>query len=210
MITLRKATCEDSEFIARMVMMALHITEEENPRLYNHMVELVKDEKTLYHWSRAVIAMDATINTKNTSIIGSTLSQERQGSLPIGLCLAYDGIDYHERRVYSFSFVCKDRKPVSENNAELLAQPDESEAGEMYVDSLAVIPEYRGKGIGRMLLMDALKRAEDMALTPTILVNPNNTPAVKLYRSVGFEYGEEMRVFGEDYHKYKKTWHYPT
>lgn len=182
MIELRKATCGDSTFVAKMVMMALHITEEDNPRLYNHMVELVEDEHTLYHWSRARIACD--------------------GDTRVGLCLAYDGGDYHERREYSFSFVCKDGRPVSENNAELLVQPDESGVGEYYIDSLAVVPDYRGKRIGRMLIMDALRHSAELALRPTILVDPNNGAALRLYRSVGFVYAEEMRVFGELYHKY--------
>lgn len=73
---------------------------------------------------------------------------------------------------------------------------------EMYADSLAVIPEYRGKGIGRMMLMYALRRSVKLALMPTILVDPNNEPALRLYKSVGFEYGEKMRVFGTLYHKY--------
>lgn len=185
MIELRKATIEDCEFIAKMVMMALHITEEDNERLYNHMVELVRDRKTLYYWERCIIAIDDDCNNK-----------------PVGMCLAYDGVDYPERREYSFSFVCTDGKLLSENNSDLLCQPDEAGWGEMYVDSLAILPEYRGKGIGRMLLMDALKRSVKLALMPTILVDPNNESALKLYKSVGFEFGEEMRVFGVNYHKY--------
>lgn len=182
MIELRKATSSDCSFIAKMIMMALHITEEDNERLYNHMVELVEDKHTLYYWERCTIACD--------------------DNMPVGLCLAYDGVDYPERREYSFSFVCKDGKPVSDNNTDLLVQPDESGWGEMYIDSLAVIPEYRGNGIGRMMLKDALKRSVKLALMPTILVNPNNEPALKLYKSLGFEYGEEMEVFGTLYHKY--------
>ena len=189
MIELRTAAFEDSAFIARMVMMALHISEGDNPRLYHHMVELVEDEHTLYHWTRAVIATSSDLSDYGELV-------------PVGVCLAYDGVDYHERREYSFSFVCADGRPVSENNGDLLTQPDESGVGEYYVDSLAVIPECRGKGIGRMLLQDSLKRAAEKNLMPTILVDPNNEPALTLYKSVGFEYSEEMRVFGENYHKY--------
>lgn len=198
MIRIRKARKEDCSFIARMVMMALHITIEDNERLYCHMVELVEDEHTLYHWSRAMIAEETGDSTE-----GCMSSVRDDDALPVGLCLAYDGADYHERRVYSFSFVCADGKPVSENNGELLAQPDESEGGEFYVDSLAVIPEQRGKGIGKMMLCEALRRASMLGLTPSILVDPNNAPALNLYKSVGFVFEEEMRVFGENYHKYK-------
>lgn len=198
MIRIRKARKEDCSFIARMVMMALHITIEDNERLYCHMVELVEDEHTLYHWSRAMIAEETGDSTE-----GCMSSVRDDDALPVGLCLAYDGADYHERRVYSFSFVCADGKAVSENNGELLAQPDESERGEFYVDSLAVIPERRGKGIGKMMLCDALRRASMLGLTPSILVDPNNAPALNLYKSVGFVFEEEMRVFGENYHKYK-------
>ena len=54
---IRKATSADAEFIAKMVIMALHMEKEgdEGERLLRHITELVMDEGSLYHWSRAVV-----------------------------------------------------------------------------------------------------------------------------------------------------------
>lgn len=196
MIEIRNAKIEDVPFIAKMVMMALHITEEENPRLYHAMVELVRDEKSLYYWERAIIAVTPKgVQKQNAS---ATIA-EKEG--PVGMILAYDGADYHERRMYSFSYKCEDGGPVSEDVEALLAQPDETGEGEWYVDSLAVAPEAQGRGVGKQLLLHSLERARKALLTPTILVDPDNAPAMRLYTSVGFRYKEEMFCFGANYHK---------
>lgn len=180
---IRKATSADAEFIAKMVIMALHMEKEgdEGERLLRHITELVMDEGSLYHWSRAVM------------IDG------------IGACVAYDGTDYHPRRVRSFSFVCSDGLPIMEDNTALLAQPDETQAGEYYIDSLAIMPEYRGKGYGSLFLQHAVKEGTAMGLTPSLLVDPTNTGAVRLYSSLGFEGESTLHVFGTDFMKMKYT-----
>ena len=180
---IRKATSADAEFIAKMVIMALHMEKEgeEGERLLRHITELVMDEGSLYHWSRAVV------------IDG------------IGACVAYDGTDYHPRRVRSFSFVCSDGLPVVEDNSSLLAQPDETQAGEYYIDSLAIMPEYRGKGYGSLFLQHAIKQGIDIGLIPSLLVDPTNTGAVRLYSSLGFEGESTLHVFGTDFMKMKYT-----
>lgn len=162
--------------------MALHMeTEgEEGARLLSRFTELVNDEKTLYHWSRAYIIDN------------------------VGACVAYDGADYHERRLYSFSFVCSDGLPVIGDNSHLLVQPDETCAGEYYIDSLAIMPEYRGHGYGRQLLQHAVSTGKAQGLCPTILVDPANTSALKLYESVGFSGSETLFVFGLDYLKLRQ------
>ena len=180
---IRKATSADAEFIAKMVIMALHMEKEgeEGERLLRHITELVMDEGSLYHWSRAVV------------IDG------------VGACVAYDGADYHPRRVRSFSFVCSDGLPVVEDNSSLLAQPDETQAGEYYIDSLAIMPEYRGKGYGRLFLQHAVKEGTAIGLVPYLLVDPANTGAVRLYTSLGFEGESTLHVFSTDFMKMKYT-----
>ncbi len=182
MITIREAHKEDACFIASMVLAALHIDEHDDARLFHHMIDLVEDEGTLYFWQRCHIATDEGV--------------------PVGLCLAYDGKDYHERRLRSFSMPCSDGKPVSENNESLLQQADETGEGEYYIDSLAVVSSCRGKGIGRQLLVHAIAQAKEKGLRPTLLVDPANTSALRLYTSMGFKYGYGQFAFGMTYHKY--------
>ena len=56
-----------------------------------------------------------------------------------------------------------------------------------YLQRLAVDPDHQGRGIGRMLLDDALRWLAHHGAT-TVLVNtqPDNDPALDLYRSAGF------------------------
>lgn len=182
MITIRQACPPDIAFISSMILTALHIDASDNERLYHHLIDLVEDDHTLYSWHRCRIACKDGQN--------------------VGLCLAYDAKDYHERRIRSFSMPCSDGKPVSADDKSLLEQEDEAGEGEYYIDSLAVVETCRGQGIGRLLLQDAIDRGIRLGLHPTLLVDPDNASAVKLYSSLGFSYSRDMFAFGQIYHKY--------
>jgi GNAT superfamily N-acetyltransferase len=60
------------------------------------------------------------------------------------------------------------------------------DSGEPYVAGLAVDPEFQRRGIGRMLLLRALRAARDAAHGPVTLTVLRHVPAYRLYRSVGF------------------------
>jgi len=54
---------------------------------------------------------------------------------------------------------------------------------------LAVSPDSRGKGIGRLLTMKSIKEAQEMGFEKMILVsNTKLVAAVKLYESLGFRH----------------------
>lgn len=58
----------------------------------------------------------------------------------------------------------------------------------MNVDNLAVLPEYRGKGLGKLLLQHMMQLAEDKQCSGVLLqVNVNNSRAIEIYRKMGFE-----------------------
>lgn len=69
--------------------------------------------------------------------------------------------------------------------------------GYMYVDrgakeilgvDIAVLPEYRSKGIGGLLIRDLLMEAEEKGVPFNIQVLKQNTKALKLYERMGFVY----------------------
>ena len=76
---------------------------------------------------------------------------------------------------------------------------DETQSGEYYIDSLAVVPRFRSRGVGRGLLLQAVEQARRLALCPTLLVDPDNPRAQKLYTSVGFHHEGEIFAFGQIY-----------
>ena len=69
---------------------------------------------------------------------------------------------------------------------------DETSAGELYLDSLAVVPEYRRRGIARRLLLATKERADGMGLPCVgLLVDKGNPAGEALYASVGFRYVDD-------------------
>ena len=66
---------------------------------------------------------------------------------------------------------------------------DETQAGELYLDSLAVLPAYRRQGIARQLLLATKERADSMGLPIVgLLVDKGNPIGEALYASLGFRY----------------------
>jgi ribosomal protein S18 acetylase RimI-like enzyme len=60
--------------------------------------------------------------------------------------------------------------------------------GEWYITAVAVTPEARGKGVGAVLLEDAITRARDAGATSVTLdVDDKNVGAQRLYERYGFE-----------------------
>lgn len=60
-------------------------------------------------------------------------------------------------------------------------------AGEGHITNIAVHPECRGQGLGRQLVVRMLQAGREKGCEKfTLEVRPANTPAVKLYESLGF------------------------
>ncbi len=76
-------------------------------------------------------------------------------------------------------------------------------AGEGDITNVAVLPEYRRKSVGSMLISEIIKSAYDSKLTLlTLEVRKSNTAAQGLYKKYGFDIiGERKRYYrdnGED------------
>ncbi|MBU0725597.1 MAG: ribosomal protein S18-alanine N-acetyltransferase [Alphaproteobacteria bacterium] len=53
--------------------------------------------------------------------------------------------------------------------------------------TLGVLPQFRGRGLGRLLVLDCLDRAQDRGVRSMFLeVSERNRPAQRLYQSAGF------------------------
>jgi ribosomal protein S18 acetylase RimI-like enzyme len=77
-----------------------------------------------------------------------------------------------------------------------LAVADNRPAGVLLLNGnevtfLGVVPEWRGRGVGRRLLGLALERADGL----TLIVDARNTPAIRLYQSAGLEFVGAREVF---------------
>lgn len=109
---------------------------------------------------------------------------------PAGVIVGYNGAKLYELR-----------KPTLAIIEELCgAAPDiedETSAGEFYLDSLGVLPAYRGRGIGRALLVAARDRAFAMGFKKVgLLVDFDNRRAEELYSLLGFRRVNETTLLG--------------
>lgn len=75
---------------------------------------------------------------------------------------------------------------------------EETQAGEFYIDTLAVAPQYQGKGIGKALLEFAIEEfVKKRQQTLGLLVEKDNDKAKRLYEKLGFEVVEQIDIFGK-------------
>jgi ribosomal-protein-alanine N-acetyltransferase len=61
---------------------------------------------------------------------------------------------------------------------------------EAHITNIAVHPEFRRKGLGRLILLTLMEEAARLGIERmTLEVRVSNTPAIRLYKALGFEEG---------------------
>ena len=107
----------------------------------------------------------------------------------VGAVCFYDGADLLQLRLPVFNFIRQYFNPSF--NPE-----DETSSGEIYIDSIGVLPSFRGKGIGGFLLNHLIEeKVHKQGKTLGLLVEQENEKAEILYHRFGFSrVGEKMLV----------------
>ena len=170
-VLIKAAKREQAADIARLIMMAM--TEEcclyfcgegyGMTDFHRMMTVLVEREDSQYSYKNTLVAMD--------------------GDNIVGISVSYDGGRLHELRK---AFIEASHHYLGKDHT---GMDDETQAGELYLDSLAVIPEYRRLGIARQLLLATKERANSMGLPCVgLLVDKGNLAGEALYASVGFRH----------------------
>ncbi len=171
-VKIRQGTVSDAPVIARLIIEAM--TEECCAHYYGpeytlddfhaFMTSLVEQDLTQYCYKNTIVAY---IDDKTA-----------------GIAVSYNGADLHVLRkdfvegLYD-TFHRDFRGRIN----------DETQAGELYLDSLAVAPEFRCKGIGTLLLETAIRKAQIMKIPYVgLLVDDNNPAALHLYEQTGFHF----------------------
>lgn len=109
---------------------------------------------------------------------------------PIGAVIGYDGAGLHAMREHFFT-AAKEILGI-----DMGAMEDECDADEFYIDTLAVSPQWRRRGIAAGLLREIIKRAKLMGKPAGLLVDKSNPTARKLYEEIGFrKVGERPFAF---------------
>lgn len=184
-VQLRDATSEDAPFIARVVLAGIELLDmdaalPDNQRvLYEHLVGICRMDDTLYSYR----------NTRIAEVDGCA----------VGALVAYDGARYAMMREKTFGLV------QQTSGMDLNHKAMETGPGEFYLDSMAILSDYRGAGIGKMLMRDRI----DFSLSNgfqkvTLLVDKDKPRLQRYYECEGFAFSEEMFVFGAWYNKMVK------
>ena len=180
-ISIREARPEEAGRIADLIIMAM--TEEcclhfcgpdhDIDDFRRVMTSLVARTDTQYSYLNTLVAIEETAPVPGVSAPGCI----------VGICVSYDGALLHQLRQPFIDAAIK------EWGMDHSAIPDETQAGELYLDSLAVDPAYRGRGIARLLLEASVEKSKRMNLPSTgLLVDVGNPRAEALYNKVGFRY----------------------
>ena len=179
MILIKEATKKQSAEIAQLIMMAMT----DDCCLYfcgdgyglddflKMMTILVGREDSQYSYRNTIVAMDE--------------------DKVVGMAVSYDGGRLHELR-RAFIEVAKEQ--IGKDHSDM---DDETQEGELYLDSLAVLPEYRHQGIAKKLLMATKELANRQGFPAVgLLVDKGNPTAEDLYVSVGFRYVDDRQWGG--------------
>jgi len=178
MIQIRKAQSTEATEIAKLMLLAMRdivysfIGEENEQRAIRFLQSMISKKGNQYSFENIVVA--------------------EHDSILIGQICCYPGKDVFQLR-----------KPIlaelAQNYGRKIDLELETQAGEVYIDSLAVSPLARGRGIGKMLLLYAIDRyCKRQNSLLGLLVDRDNPNAKKLYLQLGFREGGRKHIFGKE------------
>ena len=181
-VKIRPAVVEDAPVIAQAV--ALAMGEESAAKLcgaeYLKVLEAVASAcGTQYSYAHAFVA-------------------EASGVV-VGAVVGYDGASLGVLRERTLEVIGK-------MNANPVVPEDETQAGEFYIDSIGVLPLYRGAGLGEHLLKAMAQMAFSCGFQKVgLIVDFENPRAAQLYSRCGFEVVGEKSFFGHRMHHLQCT-----
>jgi len=171
-INIRQATIEDAPLVASTALRAVVDEAPEQSGWWDLMMSVSGREDTLYSWKNTLVA-------------------ECDG-VKAGAIISYPGAFYVEKRDSTFALFGNDA-PSSEY---------ETGAGEYYLDSLMVLPEFRGQGIGSALMNAAIAKAQAAGYQRITLIVSDEKPRNRaMYERLGFKALSPIIFLGEPYTK---------
>lgn len=173
-VIIRKAHKEEAPQIAELFMLAWPVDEilESNSVSYDQLHESIAMiagcEDTIYSYENTLVA-------------------EIDGKV-VGAMCAYDGADYQRLKQPIVDTLGPDSG---------FAKLKETEAGEFYLDSVGVVPEFRGRGIASRLFEAQCERAASLGhKVAGLIVDVDKPQAEALYARLGFVYLDDKDFFG--------------
>lgn len=177
---IRKANIGDAPLIARCVLDAVGVRNF-NSDLDKALLEAIKAE---------CIRTDSLYSYKHSNIA------ELDGEA-IGCVVAYPGEIYPEARKCTWERINSAIGGESSDSSDY-----ETEAGEYYLDTLVVLPPYRGRDLGRQLVRSVVEQARGNSYDRiTLIAEADHPHLLAYYESMGFKRESTLSFLGEKYYK---------
>ena len=174
---IRPARPEDAPFIAWAIAEALHDHfsemaggEDRVPLALSVFTDLAAGEDAQYSYRNTLIAETAT-PTEGIPV-----------GTPAGALISYDGAMLHPMRE-AFIRMANERLGYNITADDM---EDETSPDEIYLDTLAVRPQFRGHGLGARLIEAAAARYASCSKPLGLLCDYDNPGPRRLYISLGF------------------------
>lgn len=173
-IIIKDATPENSELIAEGILAAI------GEELTMNLAGGKGREVVKQLFSRLAVRRDSQYSFMNSRIAYSDKGE------PMGVCISYDGADLIPLRRQFFKEARETLNwEITEEEVESL--PGETSPDEFYLDTLMTLPHFRGRGVGKALIIDAFQKAKKYRKPLGLLCDIDNHKARKLYESLGFQ-----------------------
>ncbi len=181
-IKVRPAIVSDATIIAQAVAMAI-------------------GEETMVKYCGAdyLKALEAAASAEDTQYSYRNALVAEVDGVPAGAVVGYDGALLETLREATLSVIRKFNPSVSVSD-------DETQAGEFYLDSISVFPQFRGHGIGKRLLMAMTGKGLAIGSGKVgLMVDFENSEASSLYSGCGYQSVGEKFFFGHKMHHLQCT-----
>ena len=179
-IELRKARPAEARFIARNIMASIGREVFTEPFSKDDFECLVALEE--------VCGMPDTLYSYRNTLVATV------NDIPVGSLTSYNGALYTQLRDRTFSILKARLGNIFPEG------DDETREGEYYLDAMAVLPSFRGHGIAKLLIREALDVAEGLGFADvTLLCNVSKPGLLEYYKGLGFTEDGTLNCFGRSF-----------